>query len=148
MRWHILSRADLLTPNHSETELLADVKIDPEKDIDVAAHKLINMGPKAALIKGGHSGSVSAAEFTDWLALLDEPFIALKQSGVKTLNNHSMGCTLSVVIATYLGLGLRIRDAIVHAQKFLNHCLHHGYASGLGAGPPNYASWIVKQAGE
>lgn len=92
------------------------------------------MGPKAVLIKGGHFGSASDAEFTDWLALPDEPLIALKQPGVKTSNNHGTGCTLSAAIATYLGLGLGIRDAIVHAQKFLNHCLRHGYAPGLGGG--------------
>lgn len=106
------------------------------------------MGPKAVLIKGGHFGSASDAEFTDWLALPDEPLIALKQPGVKTSNNHGTGCTLSAAIATYLGLGLGIRDAIVHAQKFLNHCLRHGYAPGLGAGPPNHASWIAKRVGE
>ena len=142
LRWHILPKADLLTPNRPEAELLADMKIDSEKDIDVAARKLIDMGPKAVLIKGGHFGSASDAEFTDWLALPDEPLIALKQPGVKTSNNHGTGCTLSAAIATYLGLGLGIRDAIVHAQKFLNHCLRHGYAPGLGAGPPNHASWI------
>lgn len=74
--------------------------------------------------------------------------LALKQPGVKTSNNHGTGCTLSAAIATYLGLGLGIRDAIVHAQKFLNHCLRHGYAPGLGAGPPNHASWIAKRVGE
>ena len=146
LRWHILPKADLLTPNRPEAELLADMKIDSEKDIDVAARKLLDMGPKAVLIKGGHFGSASDAEFTDWLALPDEPLIALKQPGVKTSNNHGTGCTLSAAIATYLGLGLGIRDAIVHAQKFLNHCLRHGYAPGLGAGPPNHASWIAKRA--
>ena len=123
LRWHILPKADLLTPNRPEAELLADMKIDSEKDIDVAARKLLDMGPKAVLIKGGHFGSASDAEFTDWLALPDEPLIALKQPGVKTSNNHGTGCTLSAAIATYLGLGLGIREAIVHAQKFLNHCL-------------------------
>ena len=53
LRWHILPKADLLTPNRPEAELLADMKIDSEKDIDVAARKLLDMGPKAVLIKGG-----------------------------------------------------------------------------------------------
>ena len=61
LRWHILPKADLLTPNRPEAELLADMKIDSEKDIDVAARKLLDMGPKAVLIKGGHFGSASDA---------------------------------------------------------------------------------------
>ena len=87
LRWHILPKADLLTPNRPEAELLADMKIDSEKDVDVAARKLLDMGPKAVLIKGGHFGSASDAEFTDWLALPGEPLVALRQPGVKTLNN-------------------------------------------------------------
>ena len=141
-----------ITPVETEDAMreieASQMKIDSEKDIDVAARKLLDMGPKAVLIKGGHFGSASDAEFTDWLVLPDEPLIALKQPGVKTSNNHGTGCTLSAAIATYLGLGLGIRDAIVHAQKFLNHCLRHGYAPGLGAGPPNHASWIAKRVGE
>ena len=148
LRWHILPTADLLTPNRPEAELLADMKIDSEKDVDTAARKLLDMGPKAVLIKGGHFGSASDAAFTDWLALPGEPLVALRQPAVKTSNNHGTGCTLSAAIATYLGLGLGIREAIVHAQKFLNHCLRHGYAPGLGSGPPNHASWIAKRADE
>ena len=113
LRWHILPKADLLTPNRPEAELLADMKIDSEKDIDVAARKLLDMGPKAVLIKGGHFGSASDAEFTDWLALPDEPLIALKQPGVKTSNNHGTGCTLSAAIATYLG---RARRTTLHGS--------------------------------
>lgn len=133
LRWHILPKADLLTPNRPEAELLADMKIDSERHRRRRA-QAPRYGPQGRPHKGGHFGSASAAEFTDWLALPDEPLIALKQPGVKTSNNHGTGCTLSAAIATYLGLGLGIRDAIVHAQKFLNHCLRHGYAPGSGAG--------------
>ena len=52
LRWHILPKADLLTPNRPEAELLADMKIDSEKDIDVAARKLLDMGPKPSSSRG------------------------------------------------------------------------------------------------
>ena len=148
LRWHILPLADILTPNRPEAELLADMKIESEQDVDTAARKLLDMGSKAVLIKGGHFGTTDSSEFTDWLAMPDQPLVALKQPAVRTKNNHGTGCTLSAAIATYLGLGYSVRDAIVHAQKFLNHCLRHGYAPGLGAGPPNIASWIERRAGE
>ena len=146
MKWHIIPNADLLTPNRPEAELLTGMKIDSVQDVETAARKLLEMGAKAVLIKGGHFDNDTT--FTDWLVRPEEPLEALSQPAVKTGNNHGTGCTLSAAIATYLGLGHDVRDAVVHAQQFLNHCLRHGYAPGLGAGPPNHASWIVRRAGE
>lgn len=148
LRWHILPGADLLTPNRPEAELLADMPIENEKDVDTAARKLLDMGSKAVLIKGGHFGAGKGGTFTDWLALPGQPLVALTQPGVKTSNNHGTGCTLSAAIATYMGFGLSTREAVEHAQRFLNHCLREGYAPGLGSGPPNHASWIARRVGE
>lgn len=159
LKWRILPLADLLTPNRPEAELLADRPIRVPADITVVARILLEMGPKAVLIKGGHFGEApTLAEetsderentvCTDWLALPDAPLIPLAQPVVRTVNNHGTGCTLSAAIATYLGLGLELRDAIVHAQRYLNHCLRHGYTPGLGSGPPDHAAWIARRADE
>lgn len=141
LKWHILPYADLLTPNRPEAELLTGKKITTPEDIDFAARELLKIGPKAVLIKGGHFDNTN--DVTDWLALPDQPLVALPQPAVPTSNNHGTGCTLSAAIATYLGFGMALQEAIVHAQKYLNHCLRHGYAPGLGSGPPNHAAWIT-----
>lgn len=59
--------SNLLTPNRPEAELLADMKIDSENDIDVAARKLIDMGPKAVLIKGGFRLGLRRRIHVGWL---------------------------------------------------------------------------------
>ena len=146
LKEEILPGCDLLTPNRPEAEMLTGLSIADVEDAFAAGEKLLHMGARAVLIKGGHMDS--SIVVTDCLCLPGEAPKALPQAKVETANNHGTGCTLSAAIATYLGLGLGIRDAIVHAQKFLNHCLRHGYAPGLGAGPPNHASWIAKRVGE
>lgn len=157
LRWHMLPQADLLTPNRPEAELLANRPIRVPADIPVVARILLGMGSKAVLIKGGHFGEglspadavlSGSAVCTDWLCLPDAAVIQLPQPVVRTTNNHGTGCTLSAAIATYLGLGLELRDAIIRAQRYLNHCLRHGYTPGLGSGPPDHASWIVRRADE
>ena len=157
LKWHILPHADLLTPNRPEAELLAGRAIRVPADIPVVARILLGMGPKAVLIKGGHFGEgispVDAvlsnnAVCTDWLALPDTAVVQLPQPVVRTSNNHGTGCTLSAAIATYLGMGLELKEAIMRAQRYLNHCLRHGYTPGLGAGPPDHASWIARRADE
>ncbi|MGL4896867.1 MAG: bifunctional hydroxymethylpyrimidine kinase/phosphomethylpyrimidine kinase, partial [Cetobacterium sp.] len=44
----------LVTPNIPEAEILADMKIESEEDMILAAKKIKNMGAKNILIKGGH----------------------------------------------------------------------------------------------
>lgn len=144
LRWHMLPLADLITPNKPEAELLAGVSITSKETLETAARELLGMGAKAVLIKGGHFDDEPEGEtLTDWLALPDEPLVALPVPKVRTGNNHGTGCTLSAAIATFLGAGYDLRDSVEAAQAYLNHCLRHGYAPGLGAGPPNHASWIT-----
>lgn len=131
LRWHILPKADLLTPNRPEAELLADMKIDSEKDIDVAARKLLDMGPKAVLIKGafrlglrrrihGLAGSAGRTAHR------------VEAAWRKTSNNHGTGCTLSAAIATYFGAWPRDPGCHRARPEVLNHCLRHGYAGARG----------------
>lgn len=154
LKWHILPLADLLTPNRPEAELLAGRTIRVPADIPVVARTLLGMGPKAVLIKGGHFGEAatladkrlaSSALCTDWLALPNAPLMELSQPIVRTNNNHGTGCTLSAAIAFYLGSGLDLLDAILHAQRYLNYCLRYSYAPGLGCGCPNHGSWINRR---
>ena len=141
---HMLPIADLLTPNRPEAELLSGMKINNPMDIAAAAARLLDMGPRAVLIKGGHfaAGQFGKDGYTDWLALPGEPVRPFSHPAVDTPNNHGTGCTLSAAIATWLGLGYELCEAIVHAQRFLQHCLIHSYAPGKGTGPANHGAWI------
>lgn len=150
LKWLIVPQADLLTPNRPEAELLSGMAITDFATLERAAGELLRQGAKAVLIKGGHfaddpcgPGQHDKTILTDWLALPDAPLEPLSQPRVDTPNNHGTGCTLSAAIATYLGKGMELREAIVSAQAYLNHCLRHGYTPGLGAGPPDHAAWIA-----
>jgi hydroxymethylpyrimidine/phosphomethylpyrimidine kinase len=57
MARNIFPLADLLTPNLPEAELFAGMRIKSAQDICEAAERLLALGPKAVLIKGGHMDS-------------------------------------------------------------------------------------------
>jgi len=158
LKSYIVPLADLLTPNAPEAALLADIPLRSHKDIPLICERLFALGAKAVLIKGGHmevqdlssltehgfalqdtalDDACAGGYYVDWFACAGDAPVALPQAAVATLNNHGTGCTLSAAIASYLGLGFLLRDAIVAAQIFLNKALAHSYAPGLGAGPPN-----------
>lgn len=137
----MLPRADLLTPNRPEAEMLAGMKIDTADDVREACGRILQMGPKAVLLKGGHFEE-SGETLIDWLALPDGSLEALPQSRVHTINNHGTGCTLSAAIATFLGRGYALREAVLAGQAYLHLCLCKSYTPGEGCGPPNHAAPI------
>lgn len=134
MKDTILPLADLLTPNLPEAELLADMKIPNESAIPDAMERLLALGPKAVLLKGGHVQGATKA--TDWLAVPGKTPEALTLPWLETPHTHGTGCTLSAAIATGLGQELSLRDAVQRARRYLHACLERGYAPGEGFGPP------------
>ncbi|MCH5277320.1 MAG: bifunctional hydroxymethylpyrimidine kinase/phosphomethylpyrimidine kinase [Desulfovibrionaceae bacterium] len=135
LRERILPLADLLTPNRPEAELLAGMPIRSDADTAEAGRRLLAMGARAVLIKGGHCEGTPIF-VTDWLITPDHDPDPLRQPHVDTPNNHGTGCTLSAAIATWLGFGMPLRVAVTRAQEYLNTGLRHAYAPGEGAGPP------------
>lgn len=134
----LIPGADLLTPNRPEAQMLAGMDINAEKDVAEAAKRMLAMGAKAVLIKGGHFDS--AVTVADWFCEPHQAPVPLRQAHIQTANNHGTGCTLSAAIATGLGHGLPLRVAVVRAQEFVNRALRHSYNPGKGCGPLNHAA--------
>ena len=135
---YIVPLADLLTPNRPEAEMLAGMSINTPEDLREAIARILDLGPKAVLLKGGHFDS--DIEVVDWLALPGEEPQRLPQPKVNTANNHGTGCTLGAAITAYLARGLALREAVPAAQRYLNLCLRESYNPGLGCGPVNHAA--------
>lgn len=137
LRERLMPRADLFTPNRPEAELFSGVKIEGEDDIMEAGTRLLDMGARAVLMKGGHCEG-SPVFVTDWLLEKGREPVALRQPHVDTPNSHGTGCTLSAGIAAQLALGMPLRVAVTRAQEFLNLALRHSFAPGKGHGPCNH----------
>lgn len=143
LKHYLLPVCDLLTPNLPEASLLADISINSDDDIALAGEKLLNLGARAVLIKGGHAES--AIMMTDWLFLPNSSPLPLRQAKVDSTNNHGTGCTLSAAIATELGKGAPLQTAIVRAQRYLNLALRKSWQPGKGCGPVNHAANLSRQ---
>lgn len=140
----IIPGCDLLTPNVPEAEMLTGIKVESAESAAMASDRLLAMGAKAVLIKGGHMPG--AIMVTDFLCLPGSEPRPLQQARVDTSNNHGTGCTLSAAIATGLGKGLPLEIAIVSAQRYLNLALRKSYNPGKGCGPVNHAAGFGLQA--
>ncbi len=131
----ILPIATLLTPNLAEAAKITNVELLKNMDdMRSAAYKILKMGPKAVLIKGGHlKGDI----LTDLLVTpnMEKIFSSLRVPGKDT---HGTGCTLASGIATGLAQGMPLEDAIARAHDFVHKALEHAPGFGHGRGPLNH----------
>lgn len=142
MMRHLFPLTDLLTPNIPEAELFTGLTLRTAHDICEAAERLLGMGPKAVLIKGGHMDSPAS---TDWYATPGQKPLPLMQSRVDTKNLHGTGCTLSAAIAAHLGQGHDMLSSVRKSQLYLHAALRSSYSVGAGGGSPNHAVPLLKE---
>ncbi len=130
----ILPRALLVTPNLPEAEALAGMAIRSEADAWEACRRILDLGPRAVLLKGGHGEG-------DWVedryADREGRREAYRSRRVATPHTHGTGCTLSAAVAAHLARGEGLADAVARAREFLLVAIREGYALGSGHGPTN-----------
>lgn len=87
----------------------------------------------AYLAKGGDA---EGEEVEDRLVRPDEgEDVVWRSPRIVTRHTHGTGCTLSSAIATYLGMGLDLPDAIGKAREFVRSALLAAPGFGSGHGP-------------
>ena len=137
VRRELIPLADLITPNlHEAAHLLDRPAAVSITDMEDQARRLLDLGAKAALVKGGH---LEGGEAIDVLA---------DASGVKhfstpriaSRNTHGTGCTLSAAIAAGLARGLDLHQSVSAAKDFVWRAIASGadLAIGTGNGPVDH----------
>ena len=130
----LIKQVTLITPNILEAEVLTGVKIKNKKDIILAAYKLINLGAKNVLIKGGHLKSKKVED----IFLNKSDFKIFVSSRHNTKNTHGTGCTLSSAITTFFSCGKSIKKACDLGIKYVNSAILTNPKYGKGHGPINH----------
>lgn len=128
----LLPLALVVTPNLIEAEVLTDMKISSVEEMKKAAIKILNLGPKAVVVKGGHLEGKPIDVFYD-----GENFQELTAQRIMTTNNHGAGCTFSAAICGFLTLRLDLYSAVVSAKEYITQALKASYQVGHGHGPVN-----------
>ena len=132
----LLRQLDLITPNLSEARILTGMAINSYRDIEQAAHQLLDRGVGSVLIKGGHSfGTEAKSKYCrDYFASQERSFW-LSHKKQHQPNNHGTGCTLASAIASFVAQGHSLCDSIVLANRFIQQSLRLAAPQGQGAGP-------------
>lgn len=111
----IMRCSTLVTPNIPEYERLKEIISGFSCDI---------------LLKGGHGNDEMLID-----KLLSKTPMQWQDKRIDTVHSHGTGCTLSAAIATFMGQGIELHNAIAHARKFVRASLLCAPEIGNGNGP-------------
>jgi hydroxymethylpyrimidine/phosphomethylpyrimidine kinase len=124
----LLPYAALVTPNLPEAEALTGTT-----EMREAARRLVGMGARAALIKGGHSEGDAIDILFDGQAFDDFP-----APRIRTRHTHGTGCTYSAAIAACFANGLGLHDAVARSKRYIAEAIRTNPGLGSGCGPVNH----------
>jgi hydroxymethylpyrimidine/phosphomethylpyrimidine kinase len=131
MRTELFRRAHMVTPNIPEAEVLAGMSIRSVDAMREAGDRILRLGPRVVLIKGGH---LAGPESID-VACTREGSFELRTPRIETTHTHGTGCTLSSAIAANLAFGLDDRQALTRAREYLDGAIRNAPGIGRGHGP-------------
>ena len=135
----LIKQALLITPNIPEAEILTNKKIKKKKDMIFVAQKLIELGAKNVLIKGGHLKGKLVHDI--YVNSKDIKIFDSKRAITK--NTHGTGCTLSSAIATFLSCGKTVKKSCELGIKYVNLAIKSNPNYGKGHGPINHLNSII-----
>ena len=128
----LINKSFLITPNIFEAEILSEMKINDLEDQIEAGIKLLKLGCKNVLIKGGHG---NLDYINDLLITSDGDEHIFKSNKIISTNTHGTGCSLASAIATNLGQGIDIKESIKISIDYVQNGIKNAPDFGSGNGP-------------
>ena len=130
----LLPLALVVTPNIPEAEVLLGRSLKTLDDRRQAARDLVALGPRIAVVKGGHGDSDEEAVDIYWDG---RDMVQLTSHRIDTKNTHGSGCAFSAAIAAGLAKGQGPLEAVRAAKAFIGGAIEHSLDIGKGHGPVN-----------
>jgi len=141
MREQLLPLATVITPNLPEAaDLLGQSEASTEEEMINQASALQDLGVHACLLKGGHL----AADDSPDLLMVQSAMHWFRGMRVATANTHGTGCTLSSALASYLGQGQGIDQAVANAKSYIQGAIAAADTLSVGHGHgPVHHFWAL-----
>jgi hydroxymethylpyrimidine/phosphomethylpyrimidine kinase len=125
----LLKRASVITPNVPEAEILTGMTIKDLADMEAAARKIVEMGARAVIVKGGHMEKAVDVLF-DGNAMMPLAGDKGKEDAL-----HGTGCTFASAVTAHLAAGRTLLEAATLAKAYVTKAIEKAYATGKGRLP-------------
>ena len=134
LKLKLIKKVSLITPNIPEAEILTTTKILNDEDMIYAGNKLIGLGAKNVLIKGGHLKNRSVRD----IFLNKKDIKIFDNKRFITKNTHGTGCTLSSAVTTFISCGKTVKKSCELGIKYVSSAIKSNPKYGRGHGPINH----------
>lgn len=134
LRARLLPLADLVTPNVAEAEALAGMTVRSANDAEEAARRILALGPRAVLVKGGHLERDAAND----VLVTAEGTSVFTGTWLPDRDVHGTGCAYASAIATWLARGYALEAAIEDAKWYVEALIATAMRVGDGALMPQH----------
>jgi hydroxymethylpyrimidine/phosphomethylpyrimidine kinase len=134
LQGELLPRALLITPNLEEARILTGLPVTDEVGQEAAARQLVQMGARAALVKGGHGTGATVVDIL-WDG---QTLRRWAHPRIQTSSTHGTGCSLSAGITAGLAQGQPLTDAVDRAVRWMAVAIATAPGLGRGHGPINH----------
>lgn len=130
----LLPAATLLTPNLPEAAALTGLRVESVAEMREAARALLDLGPGAVLLKGGH---LEGGESID-LLVTGDGVLELSARRIETKHTHGTGCSYSAAITANMAMGLGLEEAVRRGKEWIHRAIETNPGLGRGSGPVNH----------
>ena len=124
----------VVTPNIPEAEVLSGIKIKKKADMIEAAARIMMMGAKNVLIKGGHMKGPLISN----ILVNKDGAKTFEAERIKSKHTHGTGCTLASAIATGLAQGMDLEKSVEVSIAYVGAAIESAPKLGKGNGPINH----------
>jgi hydroxymethylpyrimidine kinase/phosphomethylpyrimidine kinase len=125
----LLKRSSVITPNVPEAEVLTGLTIKDISGMEAAARKIVEMGARAVIVKGGHMEKAIDILFDG------NEIMPLAGDKGKEDTLHGTGCTFASAIAAHLAAGRSLFEAATLAKAYVTKAIEKAYPIGKGRIP-------------
>jgi len=125
----LLKRGSVTTPNVEEAQVLTGLEVKDITGMEAAARKIVEMGARAVIVKGGHMDRAVDVVFDG------NEIVQLGGDKVKFENTHGTGCTFASALTAQLAAGRGLIEAATLAKAYVTKAIEKGYAIGKGRVP-------------
>ena len=137
----LLPLASVVTPNLAEAEVLAAMPIRDLSDVERAARRIYEQGPRHVVVKGGHLEGPPVDVLFD-----GRTFQYFTGERIATKSLHGTGCTFASAIAAELAKGTEVAEAVRSAKAFIAQAIRLAEPIGHGFGPTHHLGALYTQA--
>ena len=133
VRTRLVPLSAVVTPNIPEAEALTGMTIESDDDVREAARRIVGMGARSVVVKGGHREGPATDVLYD-----GSSFREYSAPRIDTVNTHGTGCTFASAVAAGLAQGKSVEEAVGQAKEYVTEAIRASFPIGRGHGPLNH----------